>query len=87
MQLVRPSMITADEVGTKTEQIDRQIIDLLEQRAQVCRDFAGAEDGGVEDPSELIGWWVEEGAERGLDEGGMERICRGMLTLCRKPEE
>jgi len=80
------NMGITDEVRAQIETIDRQILDLLEQRMRLCRYMNENEEGG-EDPADVLSWWLEEGAERGLDELGVEKACRSTLLLCRKTGE
>lgn len=63
---------------------DRQILDLLEARMRVCREMREAGEG-VEDEDEVLDRWAEGAMERGLDDtGGIERVCRTVVSFCRK---
>jgi chorismate mutase len=80
-------MVVLHDIRSQIEKTDQQILDLLEQRVSLWRSLA--EEGEVEFPdregeSEAIAMWVEEAADRGLDEIAVERVCRTVLGLCRR---
>lgn len=62
---------------------DRQILDLLEARAKVCRDMREAGEG-FESEGGVLDRWMEEALDHGLDELALERVCRAVLGLCRR---
>lgn len=72
--------------NAQTAKLDQQILDCLEQRALLYRD--AVDEGSLhEEDEEVIDMWVESGAERGLDEAAVERVCRAVLALSRKAAE
>ncbi len=72
--------------SAQMEKLDQQILDCLEQRAQLY--VEAADEGRIaEDDEEVIDAWAESGAERGLDEAAVERVCRAVLALSRKSAE
>lgn len=80
-------MVVFSGTSTQIEKLDQQILDCLEQRAQLYAEAAdeGRMAGG--DDEEIIDAWVESGTERGLDEAAVERVCRSVLALSRKAAE
>lgn len=79
-------MVVFSGTAAQIEKLDQQILDCLEQRAQLYADAAD-EGGMAEDEEEIIDAWAESGAERGLDEAAVERVCRAVLALSRKSAE
>ncbi|MBM3231132.1 chorismate mutase [Candidatus Peregrinibacteria bacterium] len=74
-------MITLTDVHEQIEQIDQKIIDLLEERARLCKGIEIDPD----DEAEMVALWEEEGDVRGLDEVRMGRIGKLVAGLCRGP--
>ena len=76
-------MMTLTDIIEQLEQIDVQIAKLLEERTRICA-------GNRLEPeaqAELLSLWLEESAERGLDEGKAEKIGKLILSLCRGGSE
>lgn len=72
-------MMTLTDVHGRIEQIDQQIIDLLEERARICK----GQDIDPDDEAEMMAVWEEEGSERGLDEIRMGKIGKLVAGLSR----
>jgi hypothetical protein len=68
------------ELTGQIEKIDQKLIRLLEERLRLCSDGRIS----LEEESELLSFWIEEAADRGLDEGTTERIGKLVTLLCRK---
>lgn len=79
-----PHMMALVDIAEQLEKIDQQIIHLLDERKQLCMQSGGLEPDQEE---ELIGLWMEEGAERGMDEGRMEKLGKLIVMLCRRSKE
>ena len=76
---------TMTDTRSRLEHIDGKIVDLLEERVQLISD---ARDRGETDPDiepDILSLWLEEAAERGLDEQNIEKIARLVMKL--GPEE
>ena len=78
-------MVTLADVQDRLEQLDTQIIALLHERVRICRETGRSLDGDQE--SELLSLWLEEAADRGIDEWKMERIAKLVLGMGRVVEE
>jgi len=78
-------MVTLADVQDRLEQLDTQIIALLHERVRICRETGRSLDGDQE--SELLSLWLEEAADRGMDEWKMERIAKLVLGMGRVVEE
>lgn len=77
-----PAMMTLVDIQEQIEQLDLQIISLLEERARIC---AGQNLTGDEE-TEMLSLWLEEAAERGLDDAKMEKIAKFTIAMCREGE-
>ena len=65
----------------RLQQIDRQILDLLSERMELSE--AEPEEEDQTDDAEAgessdLEWWIEEGAERGIDDVTAERIFKAI---------
>jgi chorismate mutase len=80
-------MMTLADIQERLELLDMQIINLLQERSRICTDAGnqGGLDGDQE--SEILSLWMEEAAERGLDESKMEKMAKLVIGLCRVAEE
>lgn len=76
-------MMTLVDIQEQLEKVDQQIISLLQERAQIC---AGQSLSGEEE-ADLLSVWLEEAADRGLDEGRMEKIGKLTIAMCRGSRE
>ena len=75
---------TTHDLQEQIEQIDAKVIDLLEYRWRLCNEV---DEEVVEQRADSIMFWAEEAAERGMSEDAAERICRSIISLCRKGPE
>ena len=72
-------MMTLVDIQEQLEKVDQQIITLLEERMHICEGHSLS----TEEEAELLSLWLEESADRGLDEGKMEKIGKLAITMCR----
>ena len=68
-------MMTLVDIKEQLEKLDLQIISLLEERARMC----AGHNLDSDEEMELLSLWLEEAAERGMDEARMEKV--GKLTI------
>ena len=82
-------MTTMTETRLDLEKLDQQIISLLAERVQLCRDARarseGLESGDVQ--VEVLSYWVEEAIDRGLDETLVEKVAGMVIRMCRAEDE
>jgi len=82
-------MIVASDVQALLEKIDRQIIQLLDERLQICSELI--EQGRGSDlraeAENMLSLWLEEAADRDLDEATVERVCKLVVGMCLKEKE
>ena len=82
-------MTTMTETRLDLEKLDQQIISLLAERVQMCRDARarseGLESGDVQ--VEVLSYWVEEAIDRGLDETLVEKVAGMVIRMCRAEDE
>lgn len=78
-----PPMMTLVDIQEQLEQIDAQIIKLLEERMHIC---AGQNLSGDEE-TEILSLWLEEAADKGLDEAKMEKIGKFVIAMSRGDKE
>ncbi len=71
--------------NSRIQQIDRQILDLLSERMELSENAEEVEteeeddtDGGV---SSDLEWWIEEGAERGIDDTTVEKFYKALTGV------
>jgi len=70
------------------EKLDQQIIQLLEERVQLCIEARERQESmDTDSEAEELSLWMEEAADRGLDEQIVEKIGRLTQRLCRTEEE
>ncbi len=72
------------DVQEQLEAIDVQILRLIDERVQLCKRAGGVDDYHA---SEIVALWLEEAAERGLDEGRIEKIGKIVAAMCKVSEE
>lgn len=76
-------MMTLVDIKEQLESIDQQIINLLEERVHVC---AGQSIDSDEE-AEMLSLWIEESAEKGLDDAKTEKIGKLAIAMCREIAE
>lgn len=72
-------MMTLVDIQEQLEKVDAQIITLLEERMHICEGHSLDADEEVE----LLSVWLEEAADKGLDEAKMEKIGKFVIAMCR----
>ncbi|MCB9807678.1 hypothetical protein H6770_00285 [Candidatus Peribacteria bacterium] len=72
-------MMTLVDIQEQLEKLDQQIIKLLEERVRIC----DGQNLSSDEELELLSLWLEEAAEKGLDEGRMEKIGKLIIALSR----
>lgn len=65
--------------SNRLKQIDRQILDLLAERLELAESDTEDDDTGENEDNTDTGasdleWWIEEGAERGIDDATVEKL-------------
>ena len=82
-------MAVLHNVGAQLEKIGQQIINLIEQRALLCQEALEEDPAALsaEHEMETVGFWGSEAEHRGLDETGLERVCKAILAFCKKMGE
>ncbi len=68
----------------RLQQIDRQILDLLVERLELTESTDQDEKEEVdEDTGEStdLEWWIEEGAERGIDDVTVEKVFKAINAV------
>ncbi|MBP9751161.1 MAG: chorismate mutase [Candidatus Peribacteraceae bacterium] len=64
--------------------IDRQILDLLAERLELAESAEEEEkddvDGDTDEGTDLE-WWIEEGAERGIDDVTVEKVFKAINAV------
>jgi len=79
-----PPMMTITDIAEQLEQIDEQIVKLLEERSHLCE----GQPITANDELNMLSLWLEEAAEKGLDEGKIEKIAKLVIALSRTvPQE
>ena len=79
-----PPMMTITDIAEQLEQIDEQILKLFEERLRLCED----QEITPNDELNMLSLWLEEAAEKGLDEGKIEKIAKLVIALSRTvPQE
>ena len=76
-------MITMTDIQAQLEKIDMQILDLLEERTRILQ----GQGVGPEEAAESAGLWLEEAADRGLDEARVEKIAKLIVGMCKATGE
>lgn len=77
-----PTMMTLTDVHGRLQQIDKQLVDLIEERVRVCH----GQEIDPDDEEEMVSVMLEEAADRGLDEVIMDKWSRLLMRLCRAKE-
>lgn len=65
----------------RLQQLDRQILDLLAERLELTESSVDADENETDDDAEEgsdLEWWIEEGAERGIDDATVEKIFKAI---------
>lgn len=75
---MRP-MMTITDITEQLEQIDEQFLHLLEKRLRLCQ----GQEITPNDELNMLSLWYEEAAEKGLDEGKIEKIAKLVIALSR----
>ena len=78
-------MPTVSELQVLLEHVDLKILDLLRERRRLIQD--ASEEGEREEEEATIEMWIDEGAERDLDDLALEKVCRGVVALSRRGGE
>lgn len=78
-------MRTVGELQVLLEHIDLKILDLLKERRRLIQD--AAEQGDHEDEEATTEVWIDEGAERDLDDLTLEKVCRAVVALSHRAGE
>ena len=78
-----PAMMTLTDIQEQLELIDQQIIKLLEERVRMCE----GQNLHADDELEMLSLWLEEAAEKGLDDAKMEKIAKFVIAMCRGRSE
>jgi len=73
-------MVTLVDIVGQLEKIDMEIISLLEERVRMCNQEGGLD---ADQETELFSVWLEESAEKGLDEEKMDKIGRLIIGVSR----
>lgn len=76
-------MMTLVDIIEELAKIDSQILNLLDERTRLCN---GQHING-DDEMEMLSLWLEEAAEKGLDEGKIERMAKLVIALSRPSSE
>lgn len=72
-------MMTLTDIQEQLEQLDQQIIKLLEERVRIC----DGQNLSSDEELEMLSLWLEEAADKGLDEGKMDKIGKLVITMSR----
>lgn len=82
-------MAVLHNVGAQLEKIDQQIINLIEHRIALCQDALEEDSDALSaaHDAETVAFWTTEADQRGIDETGLEKVCKSVLGLCRKMGE
>ncbi len=71
-------MMTLTDIQEQLEQVDLQILKLLEERMHICSGHSLSAD----DKLDILSVWLEEAADRGLDEARVEKIGKLTIAMC-----
>lgn len=72
------------EAHEQVLKIDQQILHLLEQRVQLCKRGEGI---SPEEEEEFTAILLEDGVEKDLDEGMLEKLGKVISGVCKKAQE
>lgn len=69
--------------SNRLQQIDRQILDLLSERLEIGESESDEDERSDDESDEDadLEWWLEEGAERGIDDVTIEKFYRALKSL------
>jgi len=73
-----PPMMTLTDIQEQLEKLDLQIIKLLDERTHICAGHSLSAD----DKLDMLSLWLEEAADRGLDEVRVEKIGKLAIAMC-----
>lgn len=78
-------MMMTDDILATLEKIDHQIVRLIADR----RDLVAQVPGGLTTDQEVeaMSLWIDDAAERELDETNMEKVIKLLHLICRKRGE
>lgn len=76
-------MMTLTDIQEQLELIDHQIIKLLEERVHVCAGQTLSTDEEIE----ILSLWLEEAADKGLDDDKIEKIGKLVIAISRGEKE
>lgn len=76
-------MMTLIDIKEQLEAIDHQIIKLLEERMHMC----SGQNLDADEEVEMLSLWLEEAAERGLDDAKIERVAKLVIAMSRTTSE
>ena len=76
---------TMTDTHSLLEHIDGKILELLEERVQLVSDARDRGEIDADIEAEVLSFWLEEAAERGLNEQGIDKIAKLVMRL--GPEE
>ncbi|PIR54589.1 hypothetical protein COU75_00110 [Candidatus Peregrinibacteria bacterium CG10_big_fil_rev_8_21_14_0_10_42_8] len=71
-------MMTLTDIQEQLEKLDLQIIKLLDERTHICAGHSLSAD----DKLDMLSLWLEEAADRGLDEVRVEKIGKLAIAMC-----
>lgn len=76
-------MMTLVDIKEQLESLDQQILNLLEERMHVC----AGQNLSADEEVEILSLWLEEAAEKGLDDAKTEKIGKLIIAMCRETSE
>lgn len=79
-------MAVVESLQAQIEDLDRKIVSLVGERRRLCTGLREETDK-KESLDETVGFWIEEGVNNNLDEGGSERLARTVIMLSWKEED
>jgi hypothetical protein len=78
-----PPMMTLTDIREQLEHLDLQIIKLLDERTHICAGHSLSSD----DKLDILSLWLEEAADKGLDEVRVEKIGKLAIAMCSNTAE
>ncbi len=72
-------MMTITDITEQLEKLDQEIIKLFAERTHLC----AGQPISINDEMNMLSLWLEEAAEKGLDEGKVEKIAKLVIALSR----
>ena len=76
-------MMTLTDIKDQLEQLDLRIIKLLDERVHICAGHSLSADEKLD----ILSLWLEEAADKGLDEARVEKIGKLAIAMCSDTEE